>query len=176
MSIFSFVEAACCSGATLASHTIASLAEYISVDPDRIELTPSPFKVHHIHGLVDVKKEGILHQGYAVVICCDQRDVFGLDRIVQNDIVVQKKVRPFKYSATLISATEIQIVAPLVPYTERGNDDEAIRNMLSKSTDVEAKASNERLMNALDDSRNHYQERQGELHNKAFKHYILQFP
>ncbi len=92
------------------------------MDPDNLELTPYPFKVKRTVGMKGVK-EGEEFTGFVITMCVDPNDAFGVDSI---------NLDAFPYEAKIKNDKEIDILAPLLEFHERGGHDEAIRDKLEK--------------------------------------------
>lgn len=134
---------------------------------DFYERTPYPFKVHHTENLVSAEDPGELYKGYTITMRVDPRDARGDPAHFDNaGAVIRPRIRPFPFKAYIYRDNAILVVAPLVDFADRGNDDEVIRD----------KYQNNNFVDALDNTRGSYIRRQGEngYQSKA-RHYVLEF-
>lgn len=142
------------------------------MDPSRLELTPYPWKVHPCEGLVDKEDDKVFRNGFIVTYRVNVFDAIGAKKVVVEDdegieTVLRKKCPPFPFKCNVHSANTLKVVVPLLDHSDRGNDDEFIR---------EKHGRDHILMNALDEHRNECAQRNGQDYNTTVKHVILQFP
>lgn len=141
----------------------------MSVDAARLEYTPFPFKIYPCENLVDKDDPNTLHRGFIVSMRVNYQDVMGAPKVVDaaGDLI-RKKIPPFNFKCTIYRTNKLLITAPLLEWSDRGNDDEHIR----KKYGVDSV-----LMNALDEHRNAAVSRIGDkTFQTAVKHVILEFP
>jgi hypothetical protein len=108
------------------------------------------------------------HDGFCLVMRNEVQDMGGgTHAVVTKDKSIQKKkVKQFKFKAWVSGPQEICVIAPLLTWSDRGNDDEIIRDFY--------KTEQPRLMTALDTSRNDYIKRMGvDTYETAHKVFVL---
>ena len=152
------------------SSSLAPL-EFITVDPDRLEMTPWPFKVIRERRMPGKEGDGTEYNGFKVFMRAEYRDIMGSPKQVDplTGKVLVAKIKPFPFKCLLEGRDKLKVVAPLLSASDRGNDDEAIRRSFTDDSN---------FMESLDLSRNDFIARQGGVgrYQKAKKHYILSFP
>ena len=143
------------------------------MDPKRPELTPYPFKVVFADNLDDIDDVGIALKGYYIMMRADVRDVFGQPKLKNDDgTVLRKKVAPFPFRLKLApnSHDTVIVTAPLLDWSDRGNDDHIIRSTWASTGKAD-------LVCGIDDATAKFVERCGGpgAAQIAKKHYVLQF-
>lgn len=136
------------------------------MDISRPEFCPYPFKIYPAYNLFGAE-DGEFHDGFILVMRNELQDLAGGTHDVgTKEKTLQKKtVPPFKFKAWVAGPQEIRVQAPLLPWSDRGNDDEIIRRNY--------RVTHNRVMAALDAGRNDYIQRVGFGYETAYKIYVL---
>ncbi len=132
-----------------------NVIETITVDPDSPELTRYPFKAQYCRDMPGKSKgkgkgQPKLFDGFQLTMRVDPRDMEGAPKVAENGKTIRKRIPPFPFTCEKLSNTSLKIKAPLLEFSDRGNDDEAIRG---------TGALDEMPMDALDNVRGILKER-----------------
>jgi hypothetical protein len=141
--------------------------EYLSLNFKHPEMCPYPFKLLPALNLPGLE-HGEYHDGFCLVMRGEAQDMGGGSHLVggKGRTLQKKKVKGFRFRAWVSGPQEIRVEAPLLSWSDRGNDDELIRELYS--------ASHPRLMAAFDAGRNDYIKRMGvDMYESKLKVYVL---
>jgi hypothetical protein len=132
------------------------------------ERCPYPFKILPMTSM-EGTEDRVFHDGFALVMRAEYQDLVGGERLVKGKgkNCQKKKVKPFPFKARVVGDKEIHVTAPLLTWSDRGNDDNLMRLNFS-----EPKYSG--VLEALDVSRNAYIQRFGvDTYEAKEKIYVL---
>ena len=120
--------------------------------------------------MIGKDEDGTVHKGFNVGMRVEFRDASGAAAAKDSDDkVVRKAVAPFPFKCKVESDTTLKVIAPLLPFSLRGNDDKIVTKVL-KNLGLPDVAKD------VDVSRNAYVARNQNKLQSAERHYILQFP
>lgn len=142
------------------------------LDPDRLERNPYPFKIYPARLMRDEKKENTHHNGFILTMRAEYRDIMGGTREAV-DLEGSKKmkvIKPFEFKCWVKGPRTLWVKAPLLSWSDRGNDDEVIRTEYGDD---------HLMMVALDEHRNDFIERNDKNSSSAetaHKIFVLDFP
>lgn len=140
------------------------------MDPDRLEYNQQPFVARRTWGLTSAKDPNKSFEGFTIEMDVDIRDVLGTPET--DDFPA---VPPFPFSHKVYRTTQSIVVAPMLPYGMR-NDNEIRKTKLNSA----AKKDNEPIEFGLDNSFRDFVERHGGEAKQDFqfeqKQFIIDWP
>lgn len=122
----------------------------------------------------DFKDADAHHNGFLLTMRVEYRDVMGGEKEVidSNGMKKKKKIKPFDYKCWVKGPPwTLWVKAPLLSWSDRGNDDELIRSTYNETLDDGL------LMMALDEHRNDFITRHDQAsYEAAYKIFVLEIP